>query len=630
MKYNKIIGLLAITTTIALTACTDDMMNILRGNNEIVFDINSSNSVTRSCDETVEIEPKELTAEDGSTYYLHTEISSMSDSVFQTASTSTRGATKDASNLQSDGFFVSAYNTTDGTTLGSSYFEYITPSWNSTSSVYTTGKYWPAGKLLFYAYYPKASASNGISQGANASTLTYTVPSTPANHPDLMTAKATNQQYVAETANSDRTSLTFNHALCAIKFQTGTDIAGGTINSITFNNVYTSGTYNLSNGTWSDTSTGNVSFTGLSKATTEGVSGTAILSDGNTLMMIPQTFGNTSSISLSLTDKYNVAYNLSFSLNGTSWTKGKIITYTITTKGIILDYYKRNPLWYCSKYNVKGTSANTFDTQENTNQGTSYYWEGAMSLYYGNTSSKGSYTVGNKTMTNPAADSENGLTFKYHIPISWEWTSIVPVHYAGVSGISMSMMPYDASTSTQYTDGKNHVIKEPYCLWGYNTTTKAAKQYESYFTPPISGGGYTKWYAIRFLGTSYCSVWYYNTNTWGGTDARLEIKSEIIQNITKTNTTALENIITALKNGTYEWSPHAITRKLYACGFGGNTSSIDKAYDNSQKTRILYLSSTLQGSGTNYYLNGQEGGDYMAVYSHATYFNLSLRPFRDN
>lgn len=70
----------------------------------------------------------------------------------------------------------------------------------------------------------------------------------------------------------------------------------------------------------------------------------------------------------------------------------------------------------------------------------------------------------------------------------------------------------------------------------------------------------------------------------------------------------------------------------------GNTSSIslsltDKynvAYNNSQMGRILYLSSSLQGTGINYYLNGQDGGSYMGVYSHATYYNLSLRPFRDN
>lgn len=328
-----ILSLLAIV----LTACSEDIRNGLGLGHEIAFKIMSSQpATTRSAAEDKVPEPQPYVCQ-GDTFYLQTEIAPM-DSTISGRQATTRGAEKNASNLQTDGFMVSAYNTSDGTTRGTSYFEYLTATY--ADSKFTpqgagTAKYWPTGKLMFYAYYPAATASNGITQGANASTLTYTVPSTPANQPDLMTARATDQQY---TSGDGTAALTFNHALCAIKFQTGTDIAGGTINSITFNNIYTSGTYNLDTQTWSSTTSGNMSFTGLSKTTTEGTSGTAILTGDNTLMMIPQTFDNNNQ---TITINFTVGgtpHTLNYVLNGTSWGQGQCITYTITTEGLVWEY----------------------------------------------------------------------------------------------------------------------------------------------------------------------------------------------------------------------------------------------------------------------------------------------------
>ena len=638
MKYHQTSFFILSLLAIVLTACTEEIKNELGLGHEIAFKIMSSQpAATRSAAEDKVPEPQPFVCQ-GDTFYLQTEITPMDSTMGRQATT--RGAEKNASNLQADGFKVSAYNTSDGTTRGTSYFEYLTATY--ADSKFTpqdagTAKYWPAGKLMFYAYYPAATASNGITQGANASTLTYIVPSTPANQPDLMTARATDQQY---TSGDGTTALTFNHALCAIKFQTGKDIAGGTINSITFNNIYTSGTYNLDTQTWDFTgkSRGNVSFSGLNIATTEGTAGTAVLSGNNTLMMIPQTLISSSTITLNLTDKYGETYNLVYLLNATSWTKGTIVVYTITTKGVLLDYYRRNPLWYCSKYNVTGVNGNTFDTQENTDQGKAYNYYAAMDIFSGSRTSINNYSIQNKTMINPDSDAENGMTFRYHLPTAKEWCSIIPAYTEVGNDLGMIKMPYDYSSDTQYTDGKNHVITENECCWGYNSTTKVARAYNSYITPKIEDGEIVKWYAVRFLGTKYCSVWQYVNMDFGTTNARLEVKSEIIREINKVDISTLENIINSLKIGTYTWKSHAITRKLYACGYGSGDSAYGD-YVNSKNVRLLYMSSTSRYediTDPSYddlycgYLNWQRDGNYCAVLFHSYFHPLSVRPFRDN
>ena len=354
MKLSKIIGFMLVYITITLTACTEDVTNIFGGGHEIAFEVKTDSvGITRASESVTEIEPQLCITAEGDTFYLHTDIMPMPD-VIQTADSAfTRGATADATSLQG-GFGVSAYNT-DGSTQGDAYFLNSGTSCTTVSSVdyYTPSgagkkKYWPTGKLNFYAYYPYVSSigaaadAHGLSLQSNAYRISYTVPSSPANHPDLMTAKLTNQQYVANETESGVRALSFNHALCAIRFQTGSTIAGGTINSISFNGIYGSGTYDISAQDWITRTKASsaVSFTGLSKGTTEGTAGTAILTGDNTLMLIPQDFTSDpdASITINFTPTGSTARNLTCSLTDTKWEAGKCITYTITTDGLVWAY----------------------------------------------------------------------------------------------------------------------------------------------------------------------------------------------------------------------------------------------------------------------------------------------------
>ncbi len=597
-----ILSLLAIV----LTACSEDIRNGLGLGHEIAFKIMPSQpAATRSAVEDKVPEPQPFVCQ-GDTFYLQTEITPMDSTMGRQATT--RGAEKNASNLQTDGFKVSAYNTSDGTTRGTSYFEYLTATY--ADSKFTpqgagTAKYWPAGKLMFYAYYPAATASNGITQGANASTLTYTVPSTPANQPDLMTARATNQQY---TSGDGTAALTFNHALCAIKFQTGTDLLSGEITSITFNNIYTSGTYSLDTETWSNTTIGNKSFTGLSVSSIHGTSNTAILTGTQTLMMIPQTFTASSTITLNITDLDGRSRSVTFSLNGTSWAKGTNIIYTVNSSSVTT--YLRNPLYYVAKYYLN--SSKTFETTGGEKQ---YLWKQATMMttkFAAQSSSYDGYQI-------PAGEhSINGVP--YHMPTANEWYSIIP--------FTTNLFSTSITGGTVQTEGA--------CTFGADSSTKTAKAYKSYWNTYVSSNGMLR-YAIRFLGTKYCSVWRYrNIGSSASANRALEITAVLIDPIAETATSQLSTKMTQLTNGTFTWptsdnyTTGAFVRVFYVAGFAGGKEGISTSVGTGIGTDGFMPSTTTSTIETTSSVGPRYGESYGTSISYALKTNgRPIRLFRD-
>lgn len=580
MKYSKnIFSIIAAATIMA--ACTEDSSQAASSGAEISFSIEPA-AQTRSAEASADVESKMAVCQ-GDTFYLKTEVRQMDEMPVTT--TTTRGATKVASDLQSDGFVVSAYNTSDGTTRGTSYFEFLTATY--ADSKFTpqdagTAKYWPKGKLMFYAYYPKYTASNGITQGTDATTLTYSVPSSPANHPDLMTAKQTNQQYTS--GGTGTASLTFNHALCAIQFQTGSDLLTGTITGITFKNIYTDGTYNLDTDTWSSTTTGDQSFTGLSVSSIHGTANTNILANTQTLMMIPQTFTETSSIIITITDLDGTSHSMTFSLDGTSWTKGNKIVYTVNSSS--LTTYLRNPLYYVAKYYLN--SSKTFETTGGEEQ---YLWKQATMMttkFAAQSSSYDGYQI-------PSGEhSINGVP--YHMPTANEWYSI---------------FPFESNFfSTTITGGT--VQTEGSCTFGADSSTKTAKAYKSYWNTYVSDS-YTR-YGIRFLGTKYCSVWRYrNIGTSAAANRALEITAVLIDPIAETATSQLSTKMTQLTNGTFAWptfdnyTTGAFVRVFYVAGFapsaeGISTSSIAQGVgtDGFMPSTTTHTTETTSSAGPRY------------------------------
>ena len=602
MKHSKIIGITLTAIATLLTACTEDVMTALKGGQEITFEVSTKDTNTRASETPQpEIEPVKLTADDGSTYYLHTDITPMPDPVISDAEGSavTRGATAGVSDLQTNGFVVSAYNSTDGEHPVSAYFYNKAASYDG-SSKFTpnagTAKYWPAGKLIFYAYYPAATASNGLTLGSNASEITYTVPTTIANQPDLMTATATNKQFSTTVTNSDNVPLTFNHALCAIKFQTGTDIAGGTINSITFSNIYKDGKYSLVNNEWDFTgkSAGNLSYTGLNIATTSGTSGTNILtSSSNLLMMIPQSFSNANQkITISFTEANGVSHTLTCTLNSSSWGRGQCITYTVTMLGIARKYL-RNPLWYMAETNVKsyasGTKVVTLETSATTGGSkTCYNWSTAMSYFGANhtTTQYDGYKDGD-------IKDNNNSVYTYHLPTSKEMVSIL-----GFSG-NTNIFSSSVAASTVLNNGTTNL-----CRFGFSDATKNNDIRDISYWGSV---GTNLRYAIRFLDTNYCSVWKYQLNT---STSVLTISSRIIDKISSSNTSLLSTTMSTISNAASSyWAEDAVNgviqRNIYIVGhYSGSNGEGGNGTANSGGYAYYWTTTNTYSGGTTYSSNG--------------------------
>ena len=233
---------------------------------------------------------------------------------------------------------------------------------------------------------------------------------------------------------------------------------------------------------------------------------------------------------------------------------------------------RRNPLWYVSKSNLNqdGTS---FSISQTSTQGYLYQWATAMALGY--TASTDTYN-GYALPSTPKAATNDLVGATWHIPTAMEWESITP------SGNHDLILNSAAG-----------LITEPACTFGYNNDTKfgagntsnpatpTGTQYKSYWSTYEASSD--THYAIRFLGTPYCSVWRYKLFDMGSknTTARLEISSRLIDQINEDETARLEAMMTTITTADYDWTENenagAVQRLFYACGHSTSTEEVPSA-----------------------------------------------------
>ena len=192
--------------------------------------------------------------------------------------------------------------------------------------------------------------------------FTYTVPADATAQNDIVLAKATC------VGNLDASApLKFEHIMSAVQFKVGTKMAQGKIKSITLNNIYKTGTYDIATGVWTPQvdSKGSYSVT-FSNAQSDGsfepnVGAGTVINDGTaTFMLLPQQLAD--DVQLVVTFIYDNATDKEVKLStyisknsgageGTSnyiWEKGKTTCYAISvnenynldvyqTKGEVLD-----------------------------------------------------------------------------------------------------------------------------------------------------------------------------------------------------------------------------------------------------------------------------------------------------
>lgn len=271
-------------------------------------------------------------------FYLHTIYI---DSIESISTDNLRVITRTESSNSSTyfSFGVSAYaytNSWDGTQLPN-YMYNITFNQSKDSWTSPSNFYWPGVnyKLRFFAYAPNNN-SNYILSGATVTgppTLDCTIPSDVSEQKDLLVS---NTGELAGNYNSN-VSLTFKHALVAVKFACGSDMGKGTIKNISLKNVYNKGIYNMESNSWTPNTNSIITFTQtLEKQTTEAIN-EAITTEDQTFMMIPQTLPGNAQIEIIFNDGIT-DHTLTANIGGTTWDMGKTITYKISTSSINWTY----------------------------------------------------------------------------------------------------------------------------------------------------------------------------------------------------------------------------------------------------------------------------------------------------
>ena len=362
----------------------------------------------------------------------------------------------------------------------------------------------------------------------------------------------------------------------------------------------------------------------------------------------PQTIADgTSFISFTVADLGPMIYPLPAN---TTFTSGKRYTYNIKVNnvgitattdiddwgttvngGIVMgqpgEEYKKNPLWWVGEYNLSLASNNTtfsLDHTASTSQGTLFQWtssdavanHGIMATKYA-ASSSGYNGWQLPTGTGKTASDRTLEGVAWHLPTFQEMQSIVPSSTSGTATENIF-------SNTLYAAGGG-LITEGECVFGYNATSQTAHAYQSYWSPYNDD---SKRYAIRFLGSEFCSVWKYEFITNVG----LYVTSKLIDKIEATNTTALAAKMTEITAASYDWTNlnenvGEIKRLFNACGWENTTYRQSAAGTSYIDVCGYYWTAT---HATNHPWRMQFSSNTLRSYEERSNLGFSVRLFRDN
>ena len=267
-------------------------------------------------------------------------------------------------------------------------------------------------------------------------------------------------------------------------------------------------------------------------------------------VIFPRTYAQNTKFFTITNNEGDYVFNISES-GGFTPTVGNQYNYTINVKD--KKDVRKNPLYYIAEYRLaeNGTS---FDTSAGWAVTYMRNYTNCMSLGYTyQTSQYDGYAV----PTTPKKI--NGIA--YHVPTQMEWFSIVPFDWQN-------------NSENMFDHGKLPAgsLRDEVCTFGYNNTTKYSNRtnntsntgiaYKSYWGAYYGGYTITGWtsnnndglrYAIRFLGTEFCSVWRYKTTGTQGlkntTSARrLEITSRLIDPISPSDLSALSSKMSEIES----------------------------------------------------------------------------------
>ena len=317
--------------------------------------------------------------------------------------------------------------------------------------------------------------------------------------------------------------------------------------------------------------------------------------------------------------------------------------------------YLRNPLWYMGKYNVKriNTSVSwtsttnsdwTFDTTAGHTQGEFFQWssvednstyDGCVRTFGSGIPTDGYYAP----RTSPITISEDGTDYNWHLGTLMEWLTIFPVP------------PGDPNLTIRSNTWAGEKGTEPECTFGYGDISKykdgdssdktQGNAYISYWTSMLTPSyGFCR-YAVRFIGTRFCSAWryqYFCNSHNASSNAYIVVSSHLLNQNDVNSDAKLLSYFTAGNTNCLEeksesyWTENLadgiVQRSLYACGFpprglqGGTSGDVGS----SRGQRGIYWSTTEANKtgawGIGIASNGTSG--------HSKLYPFSIRLFRDH
>ncbi len=325
-------GLLLASACLGLTACADDFFDTRENSGRsIKFDVREAEGWNTRSAASPSGGVLTLTSEEKPLYLVPAVRDGISLSASSGTTGTTRGTQVSPETMSTFGVFASIVGSGEGPDY--MYNEEIASErdWKPAKEYLWPGE----GDLHINAYspYTESTAAEGITslpgEGETGDPeLGYVVPATVKEQPDLMWS-------TPKDASESPCELTFNHALTAIRFSVGSEMAPCVIKEISISGVKDRGTLNLESGEWRDVS-GNASYTvapDLSLSAAEGSTlvepGTPVIEGDNTFLLMPQTLDEGASISMTVESEGKTVV-MTAALEGQVWEAGKTVVYRIS------------------------------------------------------------------------------------------------------------------------------------------------------------------------------------------------------------------------------------------------------------------------------------------------------------
>jgi len=273
---------------------------------------------------------------------------------------------------------------------------------------------------------------------------------------------------------------------------------------------------------------------------------------------------------------------------------------------------RKNPLWYMAESNVKSFNAagrHVTLEPDPTTTGSSFCfsWADAMSYFARQSSSYNVYWEGDIT--------DDSARFHYHLPVQKEWLSVLPT-------------TSNVFSTTDFLSGGGLVGSAASCLFGYDSTTQAGLDDWSYWSAYTADANVR--YAIRFLGTDYCSVWKYQFS-----GSVMTITAKLIDCIQKDDAALATRLSDYIARDAAWWDDNTdanggVQRKFSLVGYyyNGGTGGSGVADVNTGSNGYHWSATAATSSNSIAMIFG--GDDYLIIRGTSTISGLSVRLFRNN